>query len=155
MTAPTVQDLPVVVIGAGPSGLAAAAHLRARNVPVVVLETGPSAGAAVSEWGHVRLFSAWSELIDPAAEKLLSATGWSAPHPARHPTGADWVGSYLRPLADALGESVRYGVTVTSVAKQSRDRLVSSGRKDAPFTVHVRTGSGAEHVLARAVVDAS
>ncbi|KQY55320.1 flavoprotein [Aeromicrobium sp. Root495] len=155
MTAPTVQDLPVVVIGAGPSGLAAAAHLRARNVPVVVLETGPSAGAAVSEWGHVRLFSAWSELIDPAAEKLLSAAGWSAPHPARHPTGADWVGSYLRPLADALGESVRYGVTVTSVAKQSRDRLVSSGREDAPFTVHVRTGSGAEHVLARAVVDAS
>jgi hypothetical protein len=44
---------------------------------------------------------------------------------------------------------------VTSVSKQSRDRLVSSGRESAPFTVHVRTTGGAEHVVARAVIDAS
>lgn len=148
-------ELPVVVIGAGPAGLAAAAHLRGRDVKVLVLEGGSTAGAAVSEWGHVRLFSPWSELIDPAAEKLLANAGWTSPNPKRYPTGADWGGSYLQPLADALGDSVRYGTTVTSVAKQSRDRLVSSGRDDAPFTVHVRTASGAEHVLASAVVDAS
>lgn len=147
--------LPVVVIGAGPAGLAAAAHLRTRDVSVLVLETGSTAGAAVSEWGHVRLFSPWSELIDPAAEKLLANAAWTSPHPDRYPTGADWVGSYLQPLADVLGESVRYGVTVTSVAKQSRDRLVSSGRDDAPFTVHVRTVDGGEHVQAAAVIDAS
>lgn len=148
-------ELPVVVIGAGPAGLAAAAHLRSRDVKVLVLESGPSAGAAVSEWGHVRLFSPWSELIDPAAEKLLADAGWTAPDLKRYPTGADWVGSYLQPLADTLGDSVRYGTTVTSVAKQSRDRLVSSGRDDAPFTVHVRTADGADHIQAQAVVDAS
>jgi thioredoxin reductase len=155
MSAESVSTLPVVVIGAGPSGLAAAAHLRSRDVPVLVLESGRAAGAAVSEWGHVRLFSPWSELVDPAAEKLLTGGGWTAPNPVRYPTGADWVASYLQPLADALDGSVRYGATVTSVARQSRDRLVSSGRDDAPFTVHVRTTAGAEHVLARAVVDAS
>lgn len=147
--------LPVVVIGAGPSGLAAAAHLRSRDLDVVVLEAGPSAGAAVGEWGHVRLFSPWSELIDPAAEKLLADAGWSAPNLKRYPTGADWVGSYLQPLADTFGDSVRYGTTVTAVAKQGRDRLVSSGRDDAAFTVHVRTADGVDHVVARAVIDAS
>ena len=148
-------QLPVVVIGAGPAGLAAAAHLRSRDLEVLVLEAGPSAGAAVSEWGHVRLFSPWSELIDPAAEKLLADSGWSPPNLKRYPTGADWVGSYLKPLADVLGDAVRYGTTVTGVAKQGRDRLVSSGRDDAAFTVHVRTADGVGHVAARAVVDAS
>ena len=148
-------ELPVVVIGAGPAGLAAAAHLRGRDIEVIVLEASQSAGAAVSEWGHVRLFSPWSELIDPAAEKLLADSGWSAPNLKRYPTGADWVGSYLQPLADVLGGSVRYGTTVTGVAKQGRDRLVSSGRDDAAFTVHVRTADGVGHVVARAVIDAS
>lgn len=148
-------QLPVVVIGAGPSGLAAAAHLRSRDLDVVVLEAGPSAGAAVSEWGHVRLFSPWSELIDPAAEKLLANAGWTAPNLKRYPTGADWVRSYLQPVAGVLGDAVRYGTTVTGVAKQGRDRLVSSGREDAAFTVHVRTADGVGHVAARAVVDAS
>ena len=50
---------PVVVIGAGPAGLAAAAHLVGRGVEPLVLEAGPRAGAAVREWGHVRLFSRW------------------------------------------------------------------------------------------------
>ena len=51
------NELPVVVIGAGPQGLAAAAHLVERDQPVLVLEAGESAAAAVSQWGHVRLFS--------------------------------------------------------------------------------------------------
>lgn len=151
----TTTELPVVVIGAGPSGLAAAAHLRSREVDVLVLESGHAAGAAVSQWGHVRLFSAWSELVDPAAEKLLADAGWTPPNAKRYPTGAEWVSSYLQPLADALGDSVRYGTTVTSVAKQSRDRLVSSGRDEASFTIHTRTAEGAAHIQARAVIDAS
>lgn len=155
MSDPRNTELPVVVIGAGPAGLAAAAHLRSRDVDVVVLEAGDHAGSAVSEWGHVRLFSPWSELIDPAAEKLLAGAGWTSPNLERYPTGADWVENYLQPLADVLGDSVRYRETVTSVAKQSRDRLVSSGRDEAPFTVHVRTADGADHISARAVIDAS
>jgi flavin-dependent dehydrogenase len=70
------DELPVVVIGAGPSGLAAAAHLLSRGLNPLVLEAGPSAGASVREWHHVRLFSRWDELVDPVAEKLLAPTGW-------------------------------------------------------------------------------
>ncbi|MEU0492099.1 NAD(P)-binding domain-containing protein [Nocardiopsis sp. NPDC006139] len=149
------EGLPVAVIGAGPAGLAAAAELVARDLPVLVLEKGDRAGAAVSEWGHVRLFSMWRDLVDPAAEKLLTATGWVRPADGGYPTGAEWVGSYLAPLAAALGDRVRFGAQVTGVSRRGRDRVVDAGRAEAPFTVRVRTPDGEERVLARAVVDAS
>ncbi len=39
------HELPVAVVGGGPVGLAAAAHLIMRNVPVWVFEAGHSVGA--------------------------------------------------------------------------------------------------------------
>lgn len=148
-------DLPVIVIGAGPAGLAAAAQLRSRELPFLVLEAGEVAGAAVREWSHVRLFSPWSELIDPAAAELLESVGWTSPNPDRYPTGGSWADDYLQPLADALGDSVRFGTKVVGVAKRGRDRLVDSGREDEIFTVHVKTAAGEELIAARAVIDAS
>ena len=50
---------PDVVIGAGPVGLAAAAHLVARGLRPFVLEAGPRVGASMRSWGHVRMFSPW------------------------------------------------------------------------------------------------
>ena len=82
---------PLVIVGAGPVGLAAAAQAEARGLSTLVLEDGDSAGAAVLEWGHVRLFSPWSELVDPVAEKLLAASGRTGPEPAGYPTGREWV----------------------------------------------------------------
>ncbi len=145
-----------MVIGAGPVGLAAAAEITERALPVVVLEKESRAGAAVREWGHVRLFSMWRDLVDPAAEKLLAATGWQRPADDAYPTGAEWAGSYLEPLAEALGDRVRFGAEVVGVSRRGRDRVVDAGREEQPFTVCVRTaGGGEEHVLARAVIDAS
>lgn len=150
-----MSELPVVVIGAGPQGLAAAAHLVERDENVVVVERGNDPAAAVSEWGHVRLFSAWPELTDAAARRVLEPTGWSAPA-AGYPTGADWVREYLAPLADALGERIRYATTVTGVARQGRDKVVDGGRKSQPFVVYTVDADGREgRLLARAVVDAS
>ncbi|WP_150256130.1 FAD-dependent oxidoreductase [Nocardiopsis deserti] len=149
------DELPVVVIGAGPAGLATAAELVARDLPVLVLEKGDSAGAAVAEWGHVRLFSMWRDLVDPAAEKLLTTTGWQRPDDAGYPTGREWVEAYLAPLAETLGGRVRFGAEVTGVSRLGRDRVVDSGRAEQPFTVRLRTSAGEERVLARAVVDAS
>ncbi|MBT9605163.1 FAD-dependent oxidoreductase [Microbacterium sp.] len=147
--------LPVVVIGAGPQGLAAAAHLRERNVPAVVLEAGSGPAAAVAEWGHVRLFSEWPELIDTAGARLLASTGWSAPT-SGYPTGAQWIEKYLEPLAHALADDIRYGSRVIGVSRLGRDRLVDAGRGDQPFTVHVEPADGEEYRLqARAVIDAS
>ncbi|MER6362259.1 NAD(P)-binding domain-containing protein [Kitasatospora sp. NPDC001527] len=152
----TGQPLPVVVVGAGPIGLAAAARLLERGIEPLVLEAGPSAGTAVRGWAHVRLFSPWAEVVDPAAEKLLAPTGWIRPEGAAYPSGGDWVERYLQPLADTLGERVRYGAAVTGIARAGRDRIVDSGREEQPFTVHVEFTDGREErVLARAVVDAS
>ncbi|MFD3686517.1 NAD(P)-binding domain-containing protein [Nocardiopsis sp. NPDC058631] len=149
------EERPVVVIGAGPAGLAAAAELVARDLPVLVLEKGDRAGAAVSEWGHVRLFSMWRDLVDPAAEKLLAATGWPRPDDGGYPTGREWVDSYLAPLAEVLGDRVRFGAEVTGVSRLGRDRVVDAERGDQPFTVRFRTRDGEDRLLARAVVDAS
>ncbi|MFF2640066.1 FAD-dependent oxidoreductase [Streptomyces niveus] len=148
--------LPTVVIGAGPVGLAAAAHLTERGIEPLVLEAGPAAGSAVREWGHVRLFSTWSELVDPAAEKLLAPTGWTAPDGATYPSGANWAEQYLQPLADLLGDKVRYGATVTGVSRLGRDRIVDADREQQPFTIRVTLTDGTEQrILARAVIDAS
>jgi hypothetical protein len=152
---PATSELPVVVIGAGPVGLAAAAHLLDRGVEPLVLEAGDTAGAAVRQWAHVRLFSPWGEVIDPAAEKLLAPTGWSRPEPAAYPTGGEWAERYLQPLADVLGERVRFRTTVTGVSRAGRDRVVDADRDRQPFAVHTATADGGEERLpARAVVAA-
>ena len=150
------NDLPVVVVGAGPIGLAAAAHLVERGLTPLVLEAGPSAGTGVRAWHHVRLFSRWAELVDPAAEKLLAPTGWQAPDPDTYPTGADWAQHYLQPLAQALGDRVRFGARVVGAARRGRDRVVDAGRDTEPLTVHIQTSDGREERLtARALIDAS
>ncbi|MER5439420.1 NAD(P)-binding domain-containing protein [Streptomyces sp. NPDC002790] len=160
MTATTnasaTDHLPVAVIGAGPIGLAAAAHLLEHGIEPLVLESGPRAGAAVREWSHVRLFSTWGEVVDPAAEKLLAPTGWVRPDPSTYPSGGDWADLYLQPLADALGDHVRTGARVTGVSRAGRDRIVDADRDSQPFTLHVTYADGREErVLARAVIDAS
>lgn len=151
-----MSELPVVVVGAGPIGLAAAAELRERGLTPLVLERGTAAGAAVAQWNHVRLFSRWSELVDPAARRLLDTNGWTSPGDNGYPTGRDWVGKYLIPLAEALGEAVQFDTEVVGVARRGRDRMVDSGRDTEPLSVHVRRSDGSEdRILARAVVDAS
>jgi thioredoxin reductase len=156
VNAPATTELPVVVIGAGPAGLAAAAHLLDQGIEPLVLEAGPAAGAAVREWSHVRLFSTWGEVVDPAAEKLLAPTGWTRPDPATYPSGGDWAEQYLKPLADVLGERVRTGARVTGVSRAGRDRIVDADREAQPFVVHVAHADGREERLfARAVIDAS
>src|SRR6266540_3232709 len=150
-----MSDLPVVVIGAGPQGLAAATHLLERDLEPLVLESGLGPASAVAEWGHVRLFSAWPELVDQASTRLLEPTGWAASEQG-YPTGAEWIDGYLAPLAKALGDRVRYDARVTGVSRKGRDRLVDADRAEQPFTVHFVDGEGNEsRVEARAVIDAS
>jgi len=150
-----MSELPVVVIGAGPQGLAAAAHLVERGLDAVVVERGATAGAAVGEWGHVRLFSAWPELTDAAGRRLLEPTGWVAPT-GGYPTGAEWVDGYLAPLAATLGDRVLYGTTVTGIARQGRDKVVDSGRKSQAFVIHAVDQDGRDgRILAKSVIDAS
>src|SRR5215218_1041406 len=90
------SPLPVAVIGAGPVGLAAAAHLLAQGEEPLIFEAGSQAGAHVLAWGHVRLFSPWRYMIDTAARALLAESGdWVEPDEGAYPTGRELVEGYL------------------------------------------------------------
>ncbi|MEV6596650.1 NAD(P)-binding domain-containing protein [Actinoplanes sp. NPDC051346] len=148
------SDLPVVVIGAGPVGLAAAAHLYERSLPFLVLEAGTTSGAAVAQWGHVRLFSPWRYNVDGAARRLLDAAGWATPDLDALPTGADLVEEYLTPLAKlpALAPHIRYDARVVGIARAGVDRVRTAGRDAAPFLIRLADGT---ELTARTVIDAS
>ncbi|ABP53112.1 FAD-dependent oxidoreductase [Salinispora tropica] len=150
----TLDTLPVVVIGAGPVGLSAAAHLHERGLPFLVLEAGDTAGAAVRQWGHVRVFSPWRYDIDPAARRLLEDADWVAPDLDALPTGAELSAEYLQPLAELpqLKPHLRYGARVEAISRLGLDRLRTAGRDTTPFLVRLADG---EEMLARAVIDAS
>lgn len=152
------SHLPVIVIGAGPVGLAAAAHLLEREIEPLVLERGTGVGSSMREWGHVRLFSPWRYSIDRAAGDLLRAHGWDEPDPEAFPTGNDIVMRYLAPLADVprMRPHIRLETEVIGVTRDGFDKMKTPGRDDAPFAVTVRTPDGNEDVLlARGVIDAS
>lgn len=152
------SHLPVAVLGAGPVGLAAAAHLLERGLTPLVLEAGPEVGTHVREWRHVRLFSPWRMNVDDAALRLLEDEPWAMPEPDAWPTGGDLVERYLEPLASsrALAPRLRFGARVVGVARQGWDKLKTEGREREHFAVHVQTESGEiDVVLARAVLDAT
>jgi len=152
-----LDGLPVAIIGAGPIGLAAAAHLVERGIEFIIYEKGEAAASSISSWGHTRLFSPWSLLVDPAAARLLEPTGWQAPPADTLPTGAELIASYIAPLAalDDIAPRIRYGAEVASVSREGMDRTRSTDRADVPFLLRIRTDDGIEDVTARAVIDAS
>src|SRR4249920_2212730 len=117
--------LPVAVIGAGPVGLAAAAHLAMRGLDFILFESGPGPGAAMCEWGHVTFFSPWRYTVDEAARALLEPTGWTVPDPDRDPTGRELVERYLAPLAahPAIAPKLRFNARVASVTRRGMDRV--------------------------------
>jgi cation diffusion facilitator CzcD-associated flavoprotein CzcO len=153
----TTPERTVAIIGAGPVGLAAAAHALERGLRPIVLEAGASVGHAVRQWSHVRMFSPWRYNIDRAAEGMLREGGWNAPDPDRYPTGGELAEHYLEPLAarTALAPHIQTGARVISVARAGLDKVRSAGREEAPFEVRYLNGGGAATVEADAVIDAS
>ena len=149
--------LPVAVIGAGPIGLAAAAHLVERGFTPVVLEAGPGIASHLESYRHVQLFSPWRYDVDPAARRLLEAGGWTAPPDEELPTAGAVVDRYLAPLAalPQLAGAIRFGHRVTAITRDGFDKMKSKGREDAPFVIRAETAQGNVELRAWAVIDAS
>jgi thioredoxin reductase len=147
----------VAIIGAGPVGLAAAAHVLERGLRPIVLEAGHSAAHSVREWSHVQLFSPWEYNIDRAAARLLASIGWNSPEPDQYPTGAELVERYLEPLATktVLANHIQTSSRVTDISRVGFDKLKTKGRETAPFEIRYQNGAGPKLVQADAVIDAS
>ncbi len=152
-----LQSLPVAVIGGGPVGLAAAAHLLARGLPVKVYEAGPAAGSNLRDWGHVRVFTPWRYCVDAVATAPLRRQGWRLPAADICPTGAELVSAYLEPLARTpeLAAVIETGARVTAISRHGVDKVVTHGRETRPFVLAVASREGVRRDMARAVIDAS
>jgi thioredoxin reductase len=140
----------VVVIGAGPSGLAAALAAARRGHDVTVLER-EEVGATLRRWGATRLFS-------PAA--MNAPSGAEVGDPGAIMTGPEFVTTVLAPLAASapLAGRVLVGHTVTAVARArlGRGELVGHPvRGERPFRLLVDSPDGERELEADAVLDAS
>lgn len=152
-----LSTLPVAVLGAGPVGLAAAAHLIERGLEPLILEAGEGVGASFASYRHVRLFSPWRYNVDKAARRLLAGHGWQAPNNEALPTAGELLDAYLAPLAALPGIASRLHLCnrVTAISRAGIDKVKTRGREDAPFLIRTSTAAGPREYLARAVIDAT
>ncbi len=152
------ENFPVAVIGAGPVGLAAAAHLLERGMEPVIFEAGPTAGAAMEQWRHIRLFSPWRFNLDAAAVRLLTTTGWESPRLTALPYGGEIIDHYLAPLAATpeIASRLHVNARVLAVTRQGMDKTQVRHRDTTPFIIRVEQSAGeVRDYTVSAVVDAS
>nr|WP_207128502.1 NAD(P)-binding domain-containing protein [Actinocatenispora comari] len=127
------QMQPVVIVGAGQAGLAAAGAVRAAGAEPVLMEAGSD---AVGSWPH---FYDSLTLFSPARYSALPGAGFDG-DPDRYPH-RDEVVDYLRGYAKRLDVDIRYGQRVEQVVAR-------------PGGFAVRTVDGQE-IAARRVIAAS
>ncbi|MBM6617068.1 NAD(P)-binding domain-containing protein [Bacillus suaedaesalsae] len=152
-----LYTLPIIIIGAGPVGLAAAAHLVRKGESFIILESGKEIGANVLEWGHVKMFSPWQYNIDIASRELLEKAAWNSPGNEELPTGNELVNDYLIPLSQLpqIKENLLLNAKVVGITRKGIDKLKNQNRESVPFQVYVEVGDEINVFEARAIIDAS
>lgn len=152
-----ISSLPVAIIGGGPIGLAAAAHLVQRHQPFILFEAGNHVGTSFLDYGHVRLFSPWEYNLDPASKTFLLEAGWSEPVAKRLPYARDIVNEYLKPLSELpkFKPYIHLSSEVIAVGREDIDKRKSAKRNETPFVLHVKSNGKIEEFRARAIIDAS
>ena len=154
----TFNSLPVAIVGGGPVGLAAAAHLSLRNIPFILFEAGEQVGASIRSWEHVRVFSPWRYNIDKAARQLLDEAGWIQPDEEVLPTGRELYNQYFKPFSElaSIAPYLYLKSKVVAIGRKNQDKLKTKGRETLPYVLQVlhRTGEVIQFE-ARAIIDAS
>ena len=156
-----MTELPVAVVGAGPIGLAAAAHLVVRGLPVRVYEAGARVGASLLRLGPCAGLHALEVQHRPAAQALLERHGWTMPPDEDL---ADRRGAATTTICEPLAATRRAGAgdrdrgaQVEAITRSGIDKVAERGRAERPFRLRDRSmpTAAVRHDLARAVIDAS
>lgn len=151
------NNLPVAIIGAGPVGLSAAAHLSKRNIPFILFESGESVGQNFLSWGHIRVFSQWKYNIDKVAEELLLQSNWKSPNKEGLPTGKELVKEYFRPLSQltTIKPFIHLNTKVLSIGRKGLDKMKTANRENKPFVIKVIENGETKYYESKAVIDSS
>lgn len=151
------KELPIAIIGAGPVGLAAAAHLANIGERFILIESGDSVGSNILNWGHVRLFSPWQYNIDKIAKKVLEDHAWKAPVLDDLPLGSELVNNYLIPLANLpeIKPFLLLNTKVDFISKKGLDKMKSANREKSSFVLYLEQNGVSKRMEARAVIDAT
>lgn len=152
-----MKNLPVAIIGAGPVGLAAAAHLLKNNQKFILFEAEKSVGANILTWGHVKVFSPWEYNIDKISEELLVENGIEIPNKKDVPLGNELVNNYLKPLSEivAIKQNLHLNTKVLSIGRKGLDKMKNANRDKLPFSIQVKENGNFKIYEAKAVIDAS
>ncbi|UNT53576.1 FAD-dependent oxidoreductase [Lysinibacillus capsici] len=151
------KNLPIVIIGAGPIGLATAAHLVEQNQSFILLEAGKEIAHNIRTWGHVTLFSPWRYNINKAAKSLLEGSDWIEPNLETIPTGHELIDLYLKPLAELrqIKPRIRLNSKVVGISRQLNDKMKSKNRFNQSFNIYVEKEDDIDIIEAKAVIDAT
>lgn len=137
----------VVIIGAGPIGLAMAVRLFLKNIPFLVLEKGPVPGWNMLDWGHIPLFTSWIESTDPITNELLKKKGFDFSSRSTCPTGKAFSEDYLSKVAQLLPQE---GLIVNSEVKR-----VDYHHSTKTFEVVYSRDDAVMKISTQTVIDAS
>lgn len=126
----------VLIIGAGPMGIAAALGAAARGHDVIVLERG-EVGASLRRWGPTRFFSPLQMNVSARMREIL---GNALPADDALLTGPEYVDRVLLPLTRCapLDGRVRTGMNVIAIGRRGLTRADYANhplRAERPFRV--------------------
>ncbi len=150
-----IKNLPIAIIGAGPIGLAAAAHLVEHKQAFILLEAGHEVAHNIRTWGHVTLFSPWRYNINKAAKALLDASHWEEPNLDTLPTGHELIDLYLKPLSNLMQikPHIQLNSKVVGISRQFNDKMKTKNRVEQSFIIYIEQENDIRMIEARAVID--
>src|SRR6516164_7498941 len=111
----------VIIVGAGPSGLAAAIHAKQRNLDYQVIEQGVLVNS---------IFRFPPQMVFFTTPELLEIGGLPFMSPYEKPTRAEAL-NYYRKVVDKFDLLIAYEETVTSIS-----------REDDVFVIETRSSRG-------------